>query len=270
MDTSEDSLTFENVQALARELHQEGVSLVEIYHYLDNFRQYLGRHGRAAEEGLVSDCLNCMLGFCAPDQIWFDGSLTYEEVEAYQGTHETRVILSGCSGGGKSTLLRELAQRGYIVWPEPGRLVVQEQLNIGGDGVPWENALLFTELCAQKAIEFYDAAAKLDGPIFFDRSPFDNYFGLKRHDMPIPVSVENAVTHCRYHRMVFVTPPWEEIFVNDNERRHSFAEAVAEYEGLLEGYAGLGFQVVVLPRITVAERADFIEAQLSMKSAGQG
>ena len=38
------------------------------------------------------------------------------------------VIISGCSGGGKSTLLAELARRGYRVVEEPGRRIVAEEL----------------------------------------------------------------------------------------------------------------------------------------------
>ncbi|SEI08083.1 AAA domain-containing protein [Rhizobium tibeticum] len=38
------------------------------------------------------------------------------------------VILSGCSGGGKSTLLAELAKRGFAVAEEPGRRIVKQQL----------------------------------------------------------------------------------------------------------------------------------------------
>jgi predicted ATPase len=35
------------------------------------------------------------------------------------------VVISGCSGGGKSTLLAELARRGHAVVEEPGRRIVQ-------------------------------------------------------------------------------------------------------------------------------------------------
>ena len=51
------------------------------------------------------------------------------------------VVVSGCSGGGKSTLLAEMARRGYLVFPEPGRQIVKEELFIGGDGLPWDNWL---------------------------------------------------------------------------------------------------------------------------------
>jgi putative ribosome biogenesis GTPase RsgA len=34
------------------------------------------------------------------------------------------VVISGCSGGGKSTLINELRRRGYRVVEEPGRRIV--------------------------------------------------------------------------------------------------------------------------------------------------
>jgi ABC-type lipoprotein export system ATPase subunit len=46
------------------------------------------------------------------------------------------VVISGCSGGGKSTLLSELVNRGYSVVLEPGRQIVKEQTAIGGDALP--------------------------------------------------------------------------------------------------------------------------------------
>jgi predicted ATPase len=38
------------------------------------------------------------------------------------------VVISGCSGGGKSTLLIELGRRGYATVEEPGRRIVKEEM----------------------------------------------------------------------------------------------------------------------------------------------
>jgi predicted ATPase len=46
------------------------------------------------------------------------------------------VVLSGCSGAGKSSLLAELGRCGFPIYEELGRQVVKEQLYIGGDAVP--------------------------------------------------------------------------------------------------------------------------------------
>lgn len=42
------------------------------------------------------------------------------------------VVISGCSGGGKFSLLEELAARAYAIFEEPGRRIVGQELT--GDG----------------------------------------------------------------------------------------------------------------------------------------
>jgi predicted ATPase len=61
---------------------------------------------------------------------------------------------------------------------------------------------------------------------------------------------------------VFLTPPWEELFRGDPERKHTFSDAVAEYEGLLQSYAANGYAIELIPKAGVEERADFLEARL--------
>jgi predicted ATPase len=39
---------------------------------------------------------------------------------------------------------------------------------------------------------------------------------------------------------------------------HSFDEAVTEYERLLETYPSMGYKVILLPKIGIRERADFV------------
>ena len=62
----------------------------------------------------------------------------------------------------------------------------------------------------------------------------------------------------RYHHKIFLTPPWPEIYVTDSERRHDLDAAVAEYQRLLELYPSLGYEVVILPKVSVPERADLV------------
>jgi predicted ATPase len=64
------------------------------------------------------------------------------------------------------------------------------------------------------------------------------------------------------HHRVFLAPPWPEIYVTDPERRHSFGVAVAEYQRLLEVYPSLGYEVMILPKVSIPERADFVLSKL--------
>ena len=66
----------------------------------------------------------------------------------------------------------------------------------------------------------------------------------------------------RYHPLVFMTPPWVEIYQTDAARRHDFSEAVGEYDRLMAAYAALDYRTIILPKVGVAERVDFILAAL--------
>jgi predicted ATPase len=174
------------------------------------------------------------------------------------------IVVSGCSGGGKSTLLDELGRRGFQVQPEPGRQIVKEQSLIGGAGLPWEDTAQFVELCASRSMYFYNSVRLSTGTraAVFDRSLVDGVAGLERSSLAVPDHLRMALQKYRYAERVFLTPPWQELFVADAERQHSFADAVAEYEHLLIQYPAYGYEVVVLPKIGVQARADFFEAQL--------
>jgi predicted ATPase len=166
------------------------------------------------------------------------------------------VIISGCSGGGKSTLLAELARRGFATIEEPGRRVVREELASGGDALPWIDAIGFAHRITALAKEDYGAARALPRPVFFDRGLVDAAVAIE-HLMGEPILADLAA-HYRYASPVFLAPPWPELFASDAERRHDFASAVAEFERLAATYSALGYDVILLPKVSVAERLAFI------------
>ncbi|MBN9080204.1 MAG: ATPase [Rhizobiales bacterium 62-17] len=169
------------------------------------------------------------------------------------------VIISGCSGGGKSSLLAELARRGHAVVEEPGRRIVQEEAK-HGTALPWVDLAAFLRRAVAVSLADRAAAAQQPGWVFFDRGLVDAAAGLA-HETGEPMLQALGQAH-RYHVQVFLTPPWPEIYVTDPERRHGFEAAVAEYERLLRAYPALGYDVIILPKASVAERADFILRRL--------
>ena len=170
-------------------------------------------------------------------------------------------MISGCSGGGKSTLLGELARRGYAVVEEPGRRIVREEMQGDGSALPWVDGVAFARRAVAMSLDDRAAAAARPGLVFFDRGLIDAAAGLQ-HLTGEPALAELGRRH-RYHRGVFLAPPWPEIYVNDPERPHGFEDAVAEYDRLLAAYPALGYEVLVLPKTGVAERADFVLETLS-------
>jgi predicted ATPase len=172
------------------------------------------------------------------------------------------VIISGCSGGGKSTLLAELHRRGYPVVDEPGRRIVKEELDRGGTALPWIDVAAFARRAIAMALADREAvsAAAAGNWVFVDRGLIDAAAALEH--VTGETALKTLGEQHRYHQRVFLTPPWPEIYETDPERRHGLDDARAEYERLLVVYPSLGYEVVVLPKVSVPERADFVLAML--------
>lgn len=178
-------------------------------------------------------------------------------------------VVSGCSGSGKSTLITALARRGAAVVGEPGRQIVKEQLEQGGDGLPWANRQRFIDLCAERTIRDFDRHVHVARRTFFDRSFIDVASAVKLTGLCLPDRLKLALRSKRYASLVFISPPWEALFQEDAERRHSFREAVAEYQVLLATYRQYGYELVSLPPVSVPERVSFVFSTLSVRVTGQ-
>lgn len=94
------------------------------------------------------------------------------------------IVISGCSGGGKSTLLAELKKHGYTIMQEVGRELVKEQILLQSDNLPWKEPIRFCELLIEKSTERYYAATRIksvkDGVIFFDRCVLEGISYLQK------------------------------------------------------------------------------------------
>jgi predicted ATPase len=172
------------------------------------------------------------------------------------------VVISGCSSGGKSTLLAELERRGYTVVEEPGRRIVKAEVQSNGTALPWIDLAAFLHRAIVIALVDRASFGTLSNWIFFDRSWIDAAVGLQ-HLSGEPVLKKLGQLH-RYHQRVFLAPPWPQIYVQDPERRHSLDSAMDEYSRLLEAYPSLGYDVSILPKLSTVERADFVLSQLEM------
>lgn len=106
-----------------------------------------------------------------------------------------------------------------------------------------------------------EAVAGTEGVVFFDRGLVDAAVALG-HLTGDQAGADALCHEHRYGRLVFLAPPWPDIYGTDRERRHGFDEAVAEYDRLLAAYPRLGYDVCVLPRASVQARADLVLSRL--------
>lgn len=171
---------------------------------------------------------------------------------------ERFIIVTGGPGSGKSTLIDALERDGYARSVEAGRAIIQDQVAIGGPALPWNDPALFAELMLCWEMRSYATARSQPGLVFFDRGVPDCIGYLRLMGLPVPAHMHRAADACRYNRLVFLAPPWPEIFHQDAERRQDFAEAVRTFEALASTYRGLGYELALLPRAPIGERGRFV------------
>ena len=142
--------------------------------------------------------------------------------------------------------------------PEAGRAIIQDQVAIGGSALPWADRASFAELMLGWELRSYHEARAHGDPVFFDRGVPDVIGYLRVCGMDVPRHMPAAISQFRYNKRVFMAPPWRDIFHEDEERKQSWAEAVATFEAMVDTYEGLGYAVVLLPLASVEERASFV------------
>ena len=168
-------------------------------------------------------------------------------------------IITGATGSGKTALINELKKRGYRCVEEVARQIIQEQMRIGGDAVPWKNIQHFKEMMLAQFIETYTHAMKHDEDItFFDRDVLDLIAYDRLTQQEPSQELQKAVKTLVYNNKVFVVPPWKEIYHEDTERKQTYEETVKVYDNLVKVYTEYGRELIEVPKIRVEKRADFI------------
>lgn len=168
-----------------------------------------------------------------------------------------RYIITGGPGFGKTTIINRLEELDHEVCHENSREVIKEQLDTGGNILPWVDVTKFTEIIIEKRIQSY-LAVPPDKPVFFDRAIADALAFMYRQDLEVKESLAKAARDYRYNTMVFITPPWYSIFKNDNERRETYAESVTVHSFIAKTYADLGYKLVDIPPGKLDARVEFV------------
>ena len=168
------------------------------------------------------------------------------------------IVFTGGPGSGKTSVIDALKKQGYRCAPEVGRKVIQHQVSQQGSALPWLDKVAFRDEMVREELVNYQAFQASNLPVFFDRCIVDSYGYSLLEALTIPDSLLDLCNELEYSTKVFIFPPWEAIFINDQERKQDFEEAVATYEKMVEAYTRFGYQLVEVPKSSVEERVEFI------------
>lgn len=168
------------------------------------------------------------------------------------------VVIIGGPGTGKTTIIDGLITKGYCCYPEISREVTMEAKKQGIEQLFLENPLLFSELLLEgRKKQFHNANNEPHEVVFLDRGIPDVLAYMHYIGDSYPSFFDQA---CRDHlyTKIFILPPWEEIYISDDERYENYEQAKLIYNHLVETYEKYGYNLVEVPKGTVEERINYI------------
>src|SRR6476620_8310851 len=161
-------------------------------------------------------------------------------------------IITGGPGGGKTSVLENLASKGYSYIPETARQIIKERLSKGL--APRPDPRTFAQQIFDQDWKNFISNSGRSSLLFFDRSFMDSACMLFDSDSQSYDNIRNTHLTNRYNNKVFIAPPWKEIYRIDSERDQSFEQSIDVYERLDKMYRQHDYDIVVLPKDTIETR----------------
>lgn len=168
------------------------------------------------------------------------------------------IVFTGAPCSGKTEVIDALARDGYQVCDEIVRRHFEEQLAAGVDMVQLRQDIPgFQRLMFDKRRQREDDLA-VDEPVILDRAIPDSiaYYHLREYDAAELIEVGQA----RRYRSVFL---FERLpMVNDDVRNEDEERAGLIEQLIIRAYTDLGYELTRVPVMSIAERCEFVRAQL--------
>jgi predicted ATPase len=170
-------------------------------------------------------------------------------------------IITGGPGGGKTSVLQCLLSQGFNFIEETARQIIKERLLNGLSPRPEPN--VFSTEMFTKDFDNYISNAIHSSTLFFDRSFIDSALLLFQIDGENFEHTKEVLKTNRFNNKVFIVPPWEEIYCQDDERDQTFEQAVTVYDQLYHWYKENDYDLVILPKNTIENRAKFVLSEIA-------
>ncbi len=176
-----------------------------------------------------------------------------------------KIVITGGPGTGKTTVILAIENDGFLCFEEIIRSMTKEAKEKEITNTIVSNPLMFVsdpldfnKRILNGRIKQYKKSIESDQQfVFYDRGIPDvlaymDYFS-QNYD-------QNFIRACEHYvyDIVFILPPWKEIYVSDNERLESYEETVEIHEHLEKTYTHYGYKTISVPFGSIEQRTRFI------------
>ncbi len=167
-----------------------------------------------------------------------------------------KVVFTGSPASGKTTLLNCVNHPEIACYEEVSRAVISASQANGTQRPFLENPLAFSEAIFENRLHDYFKVSNTPVQLY-DRGIHDVVAYLHELGDDVPCGMEEDCKNFTYDK-VFIFPPWEAIFEQDEQREEDFNEAKKLHIALVETYTTFGMKCIEVPLVSVAQRLAFI------------
>jgi predicted ATPase len=167
-----------------------------------------------------------------------------------------RIVLTGGPSTGKTSLLKHINADQIKCFSEVSREVIRKAQVQGFKNPFLDNPLEFSKALFKERLKDYLTLSVK--PIhMYDRGIHDVVAYLYAIGHEVPSNMDKECKKNKYN-IVFILPPWEEIFHQDKERLENFNEAQKYHYALIETYQSYGMNCIEVPKSNITNRIEFI------------
>ena len=176
-----------------------------------------------------------------------------------------RIVITGGPGTGKTFLVRELEKAGYQCYHEVIREMTSSVIAEAGTSEDLINPLAFVSdpltfnrnLLQSRLKQFIHATHSQEPFVFYDRGMPDVLAYMDYFEQPYSKTFSSPCAESRYD-LIFLLPPWKEIYSRDSERFETFEQACEIHDHLERTYTNFGYRVLPVGIGPVKERMRYI------------
>ena len=168
-----------------------------------------------------------------------------------------RIVLAGGPSTGKTSVLNELKELGFVCFDEAARDILSDY-NLKGSSFKLDPIKISNEILTKRDSDYNDAlkiSCKND-IIFYDRGVHEITAYLRSINQSTDYW-EELLKNYKYD-MVFIFPSWKEIYTKDDNRIEEYEEAMKISPFIFQIYDESSILSVEVPNFSVKERVEFI------------